>query len=125
MCPLNENVNNMMLEGGMQNDYDHYQNQVKCNFHGAMVEETRSAEGNGHYHNGPSVFNILLSSNPKAAEVLLDQMISTNGKEKDSSDFLLVYDLELFDKETCRDGGDINEMALHSKLIGNQWLFNN
>ena len=47
-----------------------------------------------------SVFSTLLHRNDKAAEVLLDQCITTNEQELDSSDLLIVYDLEIFKRES-------------------------
>ena len=66
---------------------------------------------------GPSVFDILLQRNPKAAEALLNDMVSNNGKAPDSSDFLIVYDLELFQKGSEGTSQVINEMSTHSKIL--------
>ena len=48
----------------------------------------------------------LLKHNGKSSEIVLDQFLTTNGHELDSSDLLLVYDLSCFDK-------DENEFTKH------------
>ena len=72
-----------------------------------------------------SVFSTLLHRNDKAAGVILDNHISTNGQALDSSELLIVYDLNIFDPdakhdlaENCvKDGVEVkDEMAVHSKI---------
>ena len=46
-----------------------------------------------------SVFSTLLHRNDKAAEVILDNHITTNGQELDSSNLLIIYDLKIFNPE--------------------------
>ena len=57
-----------------------------------------------------SAFYSLLRHNDEAAKVALDEFVRTNDKEMDSSDLLLVYDLDLF-----RHGK--HEMSKHADMI--------
>ena len=69
-----------------------------------------------------SVFSTLLHRNYKAAEVLLNNHISTNDQELDSSDLLIVYDLKIFDPEAkecvpMEDTITVNdEMSMHTQI---------
>ena len=78
-----------------------------------------------------SVFSTLLNRNDKTAKVILDEHISDNGEELDSSDLLVVYDMKIFQNESGilenkrspendtgyqEDLGIADEMALHSKI---------
>ena len=74
-----------------------------------------------------SVFSTLLHRNDKAAGVMLDNHITTNGQELDSSDLLIVYDLKLFDPDAKEDYDEPiigeqdevimkDEMAVHLKI---------
>ena len=78
-----------------------------------------------------SAFSTLLNRNDKTAEVILDQHITDNGEELDSSDLVVVYDMKVFQNELTRaenkDSARKNtenqekfgigdEMALHSKI---------
>ena len=54
-------------------------------------------------HGGDKVhtaFNSLLFRNPKTAEPLLNAGIDTNGQDLDSTDLLIIYDLEMFYHES-------------------------
>jgi hypothetical protein len=73
-----------------------------------------------------SVFDLLLERHPSAVEELLNSYVKTNGQDMDSSDFELIYNFEIFFKEGLQaefddisdvDTSDINEMAVHTKII--------
>ena len=60
-----------------------------------------------------SAFEILLTNNPEGAKVLLDHLLTLEGKESQ----LLVFNLELFDQEGGSiDGAEANEMMAHAKM---------
>jgi len=78
-----------------------------------------------------SIFSTLLHRNDKTAKVILDEHISDNGEELDSSDLLVVYDMKIFQNESGipenkrspekdigyqEELGIVDEMALHSKI---------
>ena len=74
-----------------------------------------------------SVFNTLLHRNDKAAEAIFDKYISTNGQALDSSELLIVYDINIFDRnakhqlaEYCAIPEDKltvkDEMTMHSRM---------
>ena len=65
-----------------------------------------------------SVFSTLLHRNDKSAEVLLDEFITTNEQPIDSSDLLMVYDLELFKHEAQHINEEPDEMSGHSQIVG-------
>lgn len=92
-----------------------YKNECKC------IDQSPCEKG---VH---SVFSTLLHRNDKAAGVILDNHISTNGQELDSSDLLIVYNLNIFDPdakhewaESCAPVEDEivikDELAVHSKI---------
>ena len=70
-----------------------------------------------------SVFSTLLYRNDKCAEVVLNQHVRTNEEEHDSSDLLIVYDLQVFKNEADdpkneeKYGSQKDEMAGHSKIV--------
>ena len=63
-----------------------------------------------------SAFEVLLARNPNAASKILNHGILTNDQELDSSNLLLIYDLELFRKEV-EISPTKDEMSVHAKLI--------
>ena len=67
------------------------------------------------------VFHTLLFRNKNAAERLLNQWVDTNGQELDSSDLLLIFDLEMFYHESFgadKNEDTLDEVAAHAKMIG-------
>ena len=60
-----------------------------------------------------SVFSTLLHRNDKAAEVILNNHITTNKQELDSSDLLIIYDLNIFNPEAKPDADHADPHADH------------
>lgn len=65
-----------------------------------------------------SVFSTLLHRNDKSAEALLNEFITTNEQAIDSSDLLIVYDLEMFKHEAEHINEEPDEMSAHSQIVG-------
>ena len=68
-------------------DYDECEDKCKCN---------ESLNERGVY----SVFSTLLHRNSKCAEIVLNEQITTNEQDLDSSDLLIVYNLGVFGNES-------------------------
>lgn len=69
-----------------------------------------------------SVFDTLLYRHSQATQALMTECIDTNGQDLDSSDLLVVYDVELFHHESERKGKNgekmqPDEMAAHKKIV--------
>ena len=67
------------------------------------------------------MFHTLLFRNKNTAERLLNAWVDTNGQELDSSDLLLIFDLEGFYHESFgadKDEDTLDEVAAHAKMIG-------
>ena len=69
-------------------------------------------------HPTQSVFDTLLYRHAQATLNLMTECIDTNGQDLDSSDLLVVYDLEIFHHESLR-GEDMepDETAAHKKIL--------
>ena len=65
-----------------------------------------------------SVFNTLIGHSPNSTEVFMNTMIKHNGFEKDSKNYSIIYDLELFQKESLKREGRSDEMIAHSRILG-------
>lgn len=80
------------------------------------AKATDKTDVNGHP--SQTVFDTLLYRHSQATQDLMTECIDTNGQDLDSSDLLVVYDLELFRNESIR-GFDMepDEMASHKKII--------
>jgi hypothetical protein len=64
-----------------------------------------------------SVFNELIGKSPTSTDVLLNSMIKDNGFEKDSPNYVVIYDLELFHRESLKEDGGVDDMKAHSKIL--------
>ena len=71
---------------------------------------TYGADPNAKNNKHNPAFNSLIHQNDDAAKVVLDNFIVTNDKEMDSSDLLLVYDLNFF-----KEG--MHEMSKHAAMV--------
>ena len=80
------------------------------------AKATEKTDVNGHP--SQTVFDTLLYRHSQATQDLMTECIYTNGQDLDSSDLLVVYDLELFRNESIR-GVDMepDEMASHKKIV--------
>ena len=65
-----------------------------------------------------TVVESLLARNPKSASVLLDNFVTSNTDDVDSSDFVLIFDFRVFHEESkLSQTGIDDEMLLHSKVL--------
>ena len=71
---------------------------------------TYGADPNTEDNKNTSAFNSLIKQNTDASKVVLDNFIATNDKEMDSSDLLLVYNLNFF-----KEGK--HEMSKHAAMV--------
>ena len=57
--------------------------------------------------------------NSQAVETLLNSGVNTNGQDLDSSDLLIIYDLEMFYQEACKANKEdkYDEVACHSQIL--------
>ena len=80
------------------------------------AKATGKTDINGHPTQ--SVFDTLLYRHAQATHNLMTECIDTNGQDLDSSDLLVVYDLEIFHHESHR-GEDMepDETAAHKKIL--------
>ena len=68
------------------------------------------------YH---SCFDTYIERNSDCSKILLDECVSTNGQDLDSSDLLVIYDLDLFRHESKRpkEEEEDDEIAALSQLV--------
>ena len=80
------------------------------------AKATDKTDLNGHPVQ--TVFDTLLYRHSQATQDLMTECIATNGQDLDSSDLVVVYDLELFRNESIR-GADMepDEMVSHKKIV--------
>ena len=76
-----------------------------------------------HTFNISQVFHTLLFRNKNTAGNMLNSWMDTNGQELDSSDLLIIYDLQGFYHEAFGDKNSEpdethDEVAAHAKMIG-------
>ena len=66
-----------------------------------------------------SCFDTYIQRNSDCSKILLDGSVTTNGQDLDSSDLLIVYDLDLFRHESKRpnEDGEDDEVAALSQLV--------
>ena len=66
-----------------------------------------------------SCFDTYIERNSDCSKILLDECVATNGQDLDSSDLLVIYDLDLFRHESKRDKEDEedDEIAALSQLV--------
>ena len=79
-------------------------------------------------HPKHTVFDVMIQRNPHAVEEIMDNAISTNGQELDSSELEIIFDFELFFRQglarktneeeyLTEDLNDNNEMRAHSQIV--------
>ena len=64
-----------------------------------------------------SAFDVFMTKNPTAAQVLLNRGITCNDQDLSSSNLLIIYDLEPFRRHFTSKHG---EMSLHKKIVQRQ-----
>ena len=63
-----------------------------------------------------SLFTHLVEHNPRTAQVLFDQSLTTNGHNLNSSELVVIWNLAMFEKESEREESKGNDIAVLSKL---------
>ena len=68
-------------------------------------------------NNSSSVFGKLVNCSSSSADALMNQMISHNGFEKDSKNYVIIYDLEIFQQESVKKNNEIDDLQAHRKIL--------
>lgn len=61
-----------------------------------------------------TAYDVFLNKNAPAAKILLDNGITSNGRDLTSTNLLIIFDFEPFKRQTCLAHG---EMSLHHKIV--------
>ena len=103
--PLHKAKHPKIVQLLVQNDADPY----------AKMTDKAEPDGLGIH----SCFDTYIERNSDCSKILLDESISTNGQDLDSSDLLVVYDLDIFRHESKRPKEDEedDEIRALSKLV--------
>ena len=59
-----------------------------------------------------TVFDVMIQRNPQAVEEIMDNAITTNGQELDSSELEIIFDFELFFKQGLRRKTNVDEYVI-------------
>ena len=67
--------------------------------------------------NSISVLTKFIERSSNSADALMDNLIFNNGFEKDSDNYKIIYDLEIFKKETLKDSEEVDDLNVHRRIL--------